>query len=61
MRSKQTRRMRRQFSLKERFRYWFDNRVAKGSLLPTTAYALPRSNVFGGYHQISSRRATTVR
>ena len=46
MRSKQTRRMRRQFSLNERFRYWFDNRVAKGSLLPTTAYALPRSNVF---------------
>ena len=30
-------------------------------LIAAAAYALPLSNVFGGYHQISSRRATTVR
>lgn len=32
MNKRQIKKMRRQFTLKERFRYWFDNRMAKGSL-----------------------------
>lgn len=32
MNKRQIKNMRRQFTLKERFRYWFDNRMAKGSL-----------------------------
>ena len=32
MNKRQIKNMRRQFTLKERFRYWFDNLMAKGSL-----------------------------